>query len=130
MYSSKVLKFCVFMVVLSINVFCVLFTIVYCLSRDSSFQYAFADACFLQLVLELLIYQTSECVMIDFIIPNLIYRQVQEINIELRKLNSFVMDKNVADACPTLFNVSDYFFVSNQVSSAFPSIFGIDNNNS
>ena len=118
------MKFFLLGITVGLNAFFILFSIVYCLARDSSFQYTFVQACLLQLILEILVYETSECIVLNAVIPNMIYSEVQEIIVQLKDLSDNVISQQLSQN-DRKFDASNYLFVSKYLARMFPSLFGI-----
>jgi hypothetical protein len=68
-------------------------------------------ACLLQFLLEVLFYATTECLVMSFIIPDLVREEVQQVGTVLRTLVRQVCSGSLV-ATGSHFDASTYLFVS------------------
>ena len=124
-YSTKILKFIIFTALLLLNVFLILFTIFYCVARDISFQYKFVKMAALQLIIEIFVFGILESMILDVLIPNLVYDEVRKMSCSIEQLGCQVFENKGRDLKTDFFNPSDYFFVSKYVARATSHLFGM-----
>lgn len=106
--------------VIFINVYFVYFSVLRGITRSISWQMDYLMACIFQLIVEIFVYETVECVWIHFAIPKLVSEDVattmktvkQAINLAFRK----------EQVSPVL-DSPKYFFVSRQLAEEFPQLF-------
>jgi hypothetical protein len=114
--STKVL--CVLMIV-AVNVFFALFTILRGYQKGLNWQMSFLKACIVQLLVEVLLFETVECVWIQYVIPNLAAAEVGRINRLLSDAVSRLCIEGDLDG-EVLLNAPDYLFVSANLAKAYP----------
>jgi hypothetical protein len=124
--SSWVLKILLFAFVLGLNLFFVLFSIVYCLSRDANFQYTFLKMSLLQIIIEVFVFCTCQSIILDSLMPDIIYGDMKKISATLKQLCSKISVTDQSVISQPLFDISEYLFVSKYVAKANPLIFGTE----
>jgi hypothetical protein len=115
---SKILAWT--MVVL-LNLFFVFYTLMKSTNRDQAWQQGLVIACALQLVVEVVIFETTETVYVHYIIPRLASGEVMESLECLRKsvANAFSERQRPSG----MLDAPKFFFVSTHVARQFPSLF-------
>lgn len=113
----KALAWCA---VLLINIFFVYFTLLRGLERGLDWQRSFLFACIIQIVVEITFYETSECALVNFFIPDLARNEVRTVNFALhlaiqRVCTAIVTSNDVLDA-------PRYLFLSTNLARKFPNL--------
>ena len=119
MLISTPIKTLGWIVVALMNAFFVYFSILRGLERGLEWQKLFALACVIQLVVEVIFYETSECAVVHFFIPDLVRSQVQTAAFVLRRAVQS-MCKNDDDDQEVVLDVPQYLFVSTALASRMP----------
>ncbi len=104
-----------------LNLFFVYYTVLHGYVKGIAWQRAFLIACILQLLMEVLIINTIECIWINFVVPNLVVNEVQDalnaLNIAINKVCS------VSYTDSRLFlNAPNFLFVSTNLCREFPDL--------
>jgi len=104
-----------------LNLFFVYYTVLHGFVKGIAWQRAFLIACILQLLMEVFIINTIECIWINFVVPNLVVNEVQDalnaLNIAINKVCS------VSYADSRLFlNAPNFLFVSTNLCREFPDL--------
>lgn len=76
-------------------------------------------AALVQIAIELLLYESSECFIIQFLVPNLAREEVQSVLSTLRNTATSLSCENDAFSMDTL-NTPDMLFVSTRLAWSFP----------
>ena len=108
----------------AINLFFIYYTIILCYSRGAQFQLYFMVAYCYQLLMDIAVYITAECLCIHYFIPMSITKQMSHV--------VKVLDDAVIKCCSdemivsnnSLFNAADYLFVSANLAKSFPDLIG------
>jgi hypothetical protein len=112
-------KLAAWVAIIGINIFFVYYSILLGFERGLGWQRGFMIGCIFQLLIEVFVVETIECLFIHFMIPVMIADEVQRVSNVLRdavqKLCSFEKD----DARYFL-NVPGYLYVSSNVAKRFP----------
>lgn len=121
MVVSRTVKIFAWIAVATLNLFFVYFSLIRGLQRGYQWQQVFLMACVLQFLIEIFLYETSECAIVHYFIPNLVTAEVRSA--------SFAMQQAVQRVCSSATDVSNiildaprYFFVSTNVAKRFPSL--------
>lgn len=119
MVVSRTVKALAWAAVIVINLFFVYFSMIRGMQRGYSWQQYFLMACVIQFLIEILLYETSECALVHFFIPNLVTAEVRSA--------SFAMQQAVQRVCSSAKDISAiildaprYLFVSTNVAKRFP----------
>ena len=80
----------------------------------------------LQLIIEIFVFSILESLLLDILIPNLVYGEVKQISCYIEQLSWKVFENKSRDAKIEVFNPPDYFFVSKYVSRATSDLFGMN----
>jgi hypothetical protein len=107
-------------VVVLLNLFFIYFSLLRALERGFGWQRLYAIACVLQLVVEIVVYETSEAVLLHFLIPNLARVEVQTAMVALRTAITQICRKQQQPE--VALNAPQYFFVSTNVAQHFPQL--------
>lgn len=124
-YSVVVTKwakiFAVFGLIL-INFFFVYFSIQRGLQRGHAWQMVYLVACLMQIGIEIVIYETSECAIVHFVIPSLVHNEI--------RAAALTLDAAVEKICLEWGNVDksivldapQYFFISTNLAKSYPDL--------
>ncbi len=95
------------------------------LQRGLHWQKVFAIACVIQFIIEIVFYQTTECITIHYIIPSSVHNQMKMAFITLIAVIKSLLypikpkdTNNVTD----VFDATRYFFISNHIARAYPTL--------
>jgi hypothetical protein len=113
----RYVKFIAWVVVLLVNLFFIYFSMLRALERGYAWQRLFAIACVLQLIVEIVFYETSEAIFLHFVIPNLARVEVQTATVALRGAINEICQQQSHEV---ILNSPQYFFVSTNVAKHFP----------
>ena len=120
MVVTKTAKRLAWLMVIVINLYFVYFTVLRGITRSTSWQTDYMLACIFQLFVEVLVYETGECLWIHFTIPKLVSEEVATtMNTVKHAINIAFMQKQT----PTVLNSPKYFFISRQLAEEFPHLF-------
>jgi hypothetical protein len=112
--SAKILAW---ILVVLLNLFFVYFSLLRAMQRGYSWQVLYAMSCLLQFLVEIFFYETSETLLLHFLVPDLVRVEVQSATFTLLK----AIDQMCRQDCPAvLLNAPQYFFVSSNVANRFP----------
>jgi hypothetical protein len=108
-----------------INVFFVYFSILRAYERGYVWQRMFAFACLVQFLVEVLFYETTECAMVHFLIPDLVRTEVQTAGVALRNIviqvcTSQSLGLSSSSSSNVLLDAPRYLFVSTNVAEKYP----------
>jgi hypothetical protein len=125
---TKSSKYLAWVIVILLNFVFIYFSLLRGLERGYGWQRIYVLACLIQFVVEILIYETSECVIIQFLLPNTALSEVTAVMKLLTTLISQVCQhidsKSFSSSSDGIvFNSSQYFFVSTNLSRVFPQLF-------
>ena len=143
-------KIVAWVVVILLNFFFILFSLLRGIERGTEWQKLFAMACALQFVLEIVFYETTECLIVNFTIPDLVKTEVVAVGNALRSTITQVCDMKYSTSSeglvaidhdspvssprgisPRMVGMTDanlfldaprFLFVSNGVSRKFPNL--------
>ena len=104
--------------------FFVYFSILRAYERGNVWQRMFAFACLVQFLVEVIFYETTECVMVHFLIPDLVRTEVQTAGIALRNIVKQVCTSQSlslsSSSSNVLLDAPRYLFVSTNVAEKYP----------
>jgi hypothetical protein len=90
------------------------------LQRGQDWQVVYLTACMVQFAVEVIFYETSECAIIHYVIPDLARNEVHSVKFLLhRAIESLWAD---VPGSELVLNAPEYLFVSTQLANAFPSL--------
>jgi hypothetical protein len=104
-----------------INLFFVYFSIMRGMTREYGWQKGYAVACAIQLVVEILLYESSEVLWIHYVIPQLVSNDVSYILKHLQHTVDVAFSDNPEKV--EALDMSTYFFVSTKVAEKFSHLF-------
>ena len=106
------------LVVILMNLFFVYFCIISGMTREFGWQRGYVLACLLQLVIEVLVYETSECMWVHYGLPRLVSDDVDAI---IRGLNHTIDAAfSSANHAAQALDMPSYFFVSTLLAEQLP----------
>ncbi len=115
-------------VIFALNVFFVWFSIIFAASRGSSFQMTLLKASCFQSFLEVVFYETTECLFLQLIIPLTVAESIQAACMVFRKAAGQARTSerypNRINADAMQINAAEYLFVSTQAAKDFPELPG------
>jgi hypothetical protein len=118
---SKFIKALAWVCVLLLNLFFVYFSMARGLQRGLDWQRLYCVACVIQLTVEVLFYETSECAMVNFFIPNLARSEVQGVTFAIHQaIQSMCL--SVSEASVPLLDAPRYLFLSTRLAERFPDL--------
>ena len=120
MVVSRLAKGLAWCGVVILNLFFIYFSMLRGLQRGHDWQLMYLMACVIQFVVEVVFYETSECVMIHYIIPDLARNEIQSVKFVLHKAIESLW--GYAPGSELILNAPDYLFISTQLANAFPSL--------
>jgi hypothetical protein len=106
--------------VLLLNLFFIYFSMLRGLQRGHDWQLMYLTACVVQFSIEVVFYETSECALIHYLIPDLARNEIHSVQFVLHKaIESLWGDVPGGEL---LLNAPEYLFVSTQLANAFPNL--------
>lgn len=122
MVISRGAKALAWVAVILMNVFFVYFSLLRGLERGIEWQRLFLVAALIQIVIELCFYETTECAMVHYYIPNLARKEVQTVGFLLHQAIQSICTDSVASS-PLVLDAPRYLFVSTNLANRFPDLF-------
>ena len=117
---TKTAKRLAWLAVIVINLYFVYFSVLRGITRSTSWQMDYLLACVFQLFVEVLVYETGECLWIHFTIPKLVSEDVAVTMKTVKHAINLAFEKEKA---PTVLNSPKFFFVSRHLAEEFPNLF-------
>ena len=117
---TKTAKILAWVVVILINLFFVYFAILRAITREASWQQAYVMACFIQFLVEVLVYETGECLWIHYVIPKLVSADIATTMKSVKHAINLAFEKEKVSA---VLDSPKYFFVSRKLAEEFPNLF-------
>jgi hypothetical protein len=107
--------------VIVINLYFVYFSVLRGIGRSTAWQRDYLMACVVQLLIEIFIFETGECIWIYFLIPKLVSDDVATTIASVKA----AIDSAFANesSSPVILDSPQYFFVSSRLAAAFPDQF-------
>lgn len=121
MVLSKFQKALLWTGVAIMNLFFVYFSILRGAQRGYAWQRNYAMACTLQILIEIFVYETSECAVMSFLIPSVVTNEVRSAFFAVKQIIQSIVSKSYASHKSVL-DVPQYFFVSTNVAKHFPNL--------
>ena len=117
---TKTSKMLAWLMVIGMNIYFVYFAMLRAITRSESWQYAYLMSCIAQLLVEVLVYETGECLWIHYFIPKLVSADIATtMNSVKQAINLAFQNKKV----PAVLDSPKYFFVSHRLAEEFPKLF-------
>jgi hypothetical protein len=117
---TRNVKALAWLTVVLLNIFFVYFTLLRGLERGLDWQKSFLFACIIQIIVEVTFYETSECALVHFFIPDLARNEVRTVN--------FALHQAIQRVCSAAFTSNDvldaprYLFLSTNLARKFPNL--------
>lgn len=105
-----------------LNLFFVYFSMLRGLQRGLDWQRLYCIACIIQLLVEVLLYETSECAMVNFFIPNLARTEVQGVTFAIYQAIQSICSSNNFDMKIPILDAPRYLFLSTRLAERFPNL--------
>ena len=107
--------------IVSTNLFFVYFSILKGYVKGLSWQQSFLAGCITQLLLEVLLFETFECIWVNYIIPTLVWK---EVNDAYKKIQTTIDELCNINPINTncILNAPTYLFVSTNVAKQYPDL--------
>jgi hypothetical protein len=121
MVVTRNAKYLAWVAVFAINMFFVYFSVLRGLQRGLDWQRSYLTGCIIQLALEILVYETSECAIVNYFIPNLALREVHHAREALNSAIEIVCGSN-SRKFQIILDAPSYLFVSSNLAKSFPSL--------
>jgi hypothetical protein len=107
-----------------INLLFVFFSILRAVERGHHWQNVYAKACIIQILLEMLFYETSECIVVHYLIPSLVKNEVQAAAQSLHTaVEKICNDSTNVEMNSVILDFPAYFFVSRNIALKYPNLF-------
>ena len=112
------------LLVFALNFFFAYYSIVHGYQKGLNWQMSYLLGCVSQLVAEVLLFDTMECIWMQFLIPSLVSSEVERVN----KVLSDVLDQLCAQSADSnayassILNAPEYLFVSANIAKANPQL--------
>jgi hypothetical protein len=107
-------------IVIALNVFFVCFSVIKAREKGQAWQWAYVYSCGIQLVIEVLFYESTECVLTQYVFPDLACSDVRGVRFTLQKAVQSVCSP--LSLSPPLLDATQYLFLSTNVSREFPDL--------
>lgn len=122
---TKTFKVLAWFLLVLINLFFVYFCLLRAMTRDLSWQRSYMVACVVQLIIEILIFESLECMWIHFAIPNIVADEVEEAISHIHDTidEAFSLNSDPARISESILDAPSYFFVSTNLAEIFPQPF-------
>lgn len=122
MVISKSVKALAWLLVILMNLFFVYFSLLRGLERGVEWQRLFLAASLIQLVVEVGFYETSECAIVQYYIPNLARKEVQSVGFILHQAVQSICTDSVSNT-PLALDAPRFLFLSTSLANRFPDLF-------
>ena len=113
-------KHIAWMAVLLLNIYFVYFSILRGMSTSIRWQQIYVMSCFLQILVEVFVYETVECLWIHYTIPKQVIKEVATTMAAVKKSIEIAFAKKKHT---TSLDSPKYFFVSRKMAEQFPTLF-------
>jgi hypothetical protein len=107
--------------VLLLNFFFVYFSMLRGLQRGLDWQRVYCVACVIQLAAEVLFYETSECAIVNYFIPDLARTEVQGVTFAIHQAIQS-MFSSMSEAKVPILDAPRYLFLSTRLAERFPDL--------
>lgn len=119
MIVSREVKWACWGLVVLLNAFFIFFTMLRGMERDRAWQVGYALACVVQFVVEILMFETIECMWVHYVIPDAASDEIMVARDQLMTTISGLCTEPAPDKFVVL-DAPSYLFVSTTVASKFP----------
>jgi hypothetical protein len=120
-YSSKLYKGMSWMIIMSLNIYIIYYCMKLGFERDVHWQIQFTYGFIFQLIIEIFVFELFASLFINFIIPNKIIKNVQNVNNVLIELIEKICDVNYIQHV-YLIDAPKYFNISNKLVDFYPNL--------
>ena len=119
--TSRTKKWISLGLVVAINTFMIIYTLMYGLKRGLQWQIALLYGCIFQLIVEVIFNETLECVWINYIVPSVVIPDIRKAyDVICECIDQICYQKMLAEA--HYLDTTKYFFVSRKVADAYPDL--------
>lgn len=118
---SKFAKGLAWVCVILLNFFFVYFSMLRGLQRGWDWQRLYCVACVIQMIVEVLFYETSECAIVNYFIPDLARTEVQGVTYAIHQAIQS-MFSSMSDTKVPILDAPRYLFVSTRLAEKFPNL--------
>jgi hypothetical protein len=118
---TKFAKGMTWVCVLLLNFFFVYFSMLRGLQRGLDWQRLYCVACVIQMIAEVLFYETSECAIVNFFIPDLARTEVQGVTYAIHQAIQSMFSSMAETKIPIL-DAPRYLFLSTRLAERFPDL--------
>jgi hypothetical protein len=125
--------------ILLLNSFFIFFAILRGYARGQSWQRSYMIACVMQFLLDILLFETLECIWVNVLVPSVVTKEVSRIHMILHSaVQNMVMhalydeeadsdnddedDAVMGKKAKVVMNAADYLFISTKVAKVFPQL--------
>lgn len=108
--------------VVLLNCFFIYFSLVRGLQRGRRWQMGYMVASIIQLIVEIFLYETSECIWVHFLIPDTVSADIRSIQTSLRKTVDEMVLTNNPDWETYPLDAPTYLFLSTNLAKRFPDL--------
>lgn len=115
------------LVIVLVNLFCMFYSVLKGYQKGVKWQRAYAISCCLQLVSEIIFFETLEAFWVEFLVPNLVYKEIFRCQLILKQLvkeiSQLLLQHGQRNRSKEiLFNVPSHFYVSHHLAKRFPTL--------
>ena len=121
-YQKQHHKIIAWFSLICLNIFFVYYVIVLGFVRGKDFQQTYVMLAVFQFIFEIVFYETTECIYINYFIPQMAYRSFQSVYIDIQRSAEAACYSLQTREC-TL-NAANYLFVSTNLSFHYPDFLG------
>lgn len=121
-------KVIVSIIIVAANMLFVYYSVLRGYVQGVDWQKQYVIACVIQMILEIYLFETFECIWINFLIPSIVASEVQRVNRQLLGIIDDICDKaasgqriNLTDSKHPL-DATQYLFMSTRLANAFPTL--------
>lgn len=107
--------------VVFLNLFFIYFSMLRGLERGMRWQKVYAGACLMQMWVEVVFYETTECACVHYFIPSLVREEVYRVSMTLRKAVEQICSENLPSE-NVILDVPHYLYVSTNVAKTYPDL--------
>jgi hypothetical protein len=120
MVVTKTSKRIAWLTVIAINIYFVYFSVLRGITRSASWQMDYVLVCIAELLVEVILYETVECLWIHFMLPSLVSEDVTTTMKTVKQSIDLAFEN--AEAVAPL-NTPKFFFPSHQLAALYPKLF-------
>jgi hypothetical protein len=121
MVVAKWLKVVGWFIIMCLNIFFVGFALLRGVQRGKAWQEGYALACVVQFLVEIFMFETSECVWMNYLIPDAASTEIQAIKFQLRcTVDSLCSSTTNAHKHKYFLDAPEFLFVSTALAKKFP----------